>query len=75
DAGGGGDFKNFRARVFLEHKSGKKFPAVIFAGGGGKEISFVKQGGKAYRVKTALIGPNLPVSPASLMVEKKKPKN
>jgi hypothetical protein len=75
DAKGGGDFEKFRARVFLEHKNGKKFPAVIFAGGGGKKISFVGQGGKTYRVKTALIGPNLPASPATLMVEKKKPKN
>lgn len=75
----GFDFKKFRARVLLENKRGKKLGPVTFAGGGTDKVWFVRKGeaGKTskvetLRVKKSQVGPNLPETPSSLIIEKKK---
>lgn len=56
------DMKKFGVRVLLETKKGKKLEPVTFAGGGTKELMFVRRGAekKVLGVKRAKIGNRLP---------------
>ena len=78
------DFEKFRVRVLLEGKRGKKMGPVTFAGGGTAKEWFVRMGeagkthgvktpeAKTLRVKKSQVAPNLPETPSSLIIEKKK---